>query len=346
MQLELRNHAELTERQEALLFKLEEVPSAPPPLAGQRRARALRQCFPNPAAGNSEVADSPSGSVLVPLLHVESPEQAARRAVQAFSAGVHGIWLVNSGHTHLPATAALEPRRVQRIELQAAPKTTKTLRGSSAKTAEAVASPEQQAGLAQLQALQACFAAVRERFPDRWVGLVVPQLSPLQVFGWVAKNCASADGIWLQELSVGPAEIEWEGIASEDQPALRAVRLSRWLSVHEQSDLTSVRRARQSGGWLGLVFGPAAADSSQLVHNEQDDDVMGDACQALLRYWSQLVASACDVVVTSCPASGPGPGCASAKLRAMAPGRPLALHCSGHRGSAASDHSAHAMDAN
>lgn len=314
MQLHLRNHAEATggdlavlrQRHEALCFKLEDMPPAPQPSGGAGRIRALHRSFTD-SLGKSEEAKGPW---LVVMLHLETPEQAVIRARQAFNAGVHGLWLVNSGHAHSPVEAAgeLQPA-VQQGEFkpQGVPK-------SRLRKPPPRADPAKEAGNAQLRALAECFAAIRESFPGRWLGIVAPQLPNEQAFAWMAANCASADGLWIHSLELRPASLDWEGG--------RALRLHRWHSVHDQPGLSSLRRARQAGGWLGQVFGSVAVRDQQLVHHDQEQNAAGEACHGLLGHCAQLAASVCDAIVTSASC----PEAELAKLHAMAPTRPLALH--------------------
>eukprot|EP00930_Biecheleria_cincta_P006307 TRINITY_DN10729_c0_g3_i1.p1 TRINITY_DN10729_c0_g3~~TRINITY_DN10729_c0_g3_i1.p1 ORF type:complete len:804 (-),score=126.43 TRINITY_DN10729_c0_g3_i1:433-2844(-) len=311
MQLQLKNHAEATggdlavlrQRHEALCFKLEDIPPAPQPLGGAGRIRALHRSFTD-SLGKGEEERRPW---LVVILHLETPQQAVIRAGQAFAAGAHGLWIVNSGHAHSPAEAAGGPQPgVQVGEFK--PQAKSGLRKPPPRADSA-----KETGNAQLRALAECFAAVRAKFPGRWLGVVIPQLPNEQVFAWIAANCASADGLWIHRLELSPASLDWDGG--------RALRLLRWHSVHEQSTLSSLRRARQAGGWLGQVFGSVAVRDQQLVHHDQEQDATGEACHALLSHCAQLAASVCDAIVTSAAS----PEAEIAKLRAMAPARPLAL---------------------
>merc|ERR1711924_449371 len=93
----------------------------------------------------------------------------------ALSVGAHGVWLVNSGDAGIEGLDA--PRRVHRTKLKA---------GSTS---------DDVIGQAQLKALGECFQAVRDAFPDAWVGLCVPQLNAAQSFTWVEKNCVTADAL-------------------------------------------------------------------------------------------------------------------------------------------------------
>lgn len=180
---------------------------------------------------------------------------------------------------------------------------------------------------ARSKQMRECFAAVRELYPDLWLGVSAPWLSSVQAFGWVARDCQTADALWLREFPCRPAEVEWEvGQAL-------AVRNLRWLTLQEQPELASIRQARSKSGWLGLVLG-TIADPTDKVHHGQESGDTNNICDMLLAHWASLAASSCDVVVTC----GDEAACA-AKLHAMRRSRPLGCQrtCSGALGDQLAD---------
>ncbi|CAK0842080.1 unnamed protein product, partial [Prorocentrum cordatum] len=298
------DYHDLASKQQAQLFRLGDVPE-PPRGAGQGAGwAALRDRL----APSGAAAEPP---FVLPVVEVCSPERAVESAGHAYSAGAHGVWLVNRGHAHSPEEAALEG--------PPAPQLT-SVRHASGHAGGATA----KAGKAQLAALQDCFAAVREAFPDWWLGLSVPQLPPAQVFKWVSSHCPSAGGVWLDDLPARPADISW------DAERGHALRLEKWLP-DSQPALKAVKRERQqASSWPGLVFGGVAGPRQQPAHHEQDQEHMGQACLTILRHWACLAASACDVVVTG--GRPRGSSCRQAKARALEGVLPLAVLSCGEPG--------------
>jgi len=290
------SHEELTRRHEEIVFKLSDVPSGPGrELNVQKRRKALQQSF-------SHASDA--HPYMLPIIHIESLQQAVSSATMAASAGAHGIWLINSGDA---AGAGKDIEGARRV------------RHTSLKTGSG---PEHEMGKAQLAALADCFKAVREAMPDFWIGLCVPQLNAAQVFQWVGKHCVTADALWLDELACEPAVVSWEAMGEGDYALQFALGIRNWLDMEDQLTLLAVRNARRRCSWLGLVFGTVASGLQQRLHHDQDAQTMGEACVTILRHWAFLVGSVCDVLVTTGPGDG-GP-CSSAKLQALSTAAPIA----------------------
>jgi len=296
MQLNLRqyaedtggNYEELRKKHEAILFKLDEIPRATSTDVRSVK-QAIKQSF-----GQVES----SCRYLAPIIHISSLEQAVRNVGIALKAGVHGVWLTNSGHAVVPwdskdSQQAVEPQRI-------------SLRAKDG--------PENEIGRAQLQALTECFDAVRTAFPTCWIGLLVPQLNAAQVFQWIATHCSTADAVWLDDLPCRPADVSWERQGFGQLARDMAVRVDAWHSLEDQPHLQATKQARQRCTWLGLVFGSVAVKRQQSTHHAQDEKVQSAACQALLRHWASLARCVCDVVVTD---TAENESCMLSKLAAM-----------------------------
>eukprot|EP00404_Azadinium_spinosum_P062030 CAMPEP_0180706326 /NCGR_PEP_ID=MMETSP1038_2-20121128/8143_1 /TAXON_ID=632150 /ORGANISM="Azadinium spinosum, Strain 3D9" /LENGTH=138 /DNA_ID=CAMNT_0022738245 /DNA_START=18 /DNA_END=430 /DNA_ORIENTATION=+ len=138
MQLVLRQYAEATgesfdelrQKQEAILFKLDQAPQVPRP-SRQQRMRTLRGSFANGSSDSKH---------LIPLIYIESPQQAVKNVGMALNAGVSGVWLVNGGHATSPSQAVSANPTPARVSLRAMP------------------GPENAEGHAQLRALKEAFA--------------------------------------------------------------------------------------------------------------------------------------------------------------------------------------------
>jgi len=305
MHFALREHAkefggnfeELRRKHEALLFKLRSAP-ANPRLANRGKGKtALRQSFA------SQCAKGTPSPLLVPVVQLESPQQAVREVGRVLDLGAHGVWLLNFGQASVATggiseSSSLQP---QRINLKA----------------RADATPHQHVGLAQLEGLVACFSAVREAFPDAWLGLRIPQLNAAQLFTWLAERCPSADGAWLDDLPCSPAEVEWETVGFGALAKRLAVRVKKWHALEDCPALEATLRNKQRCGWLGLVCGSIAVNGKECMHHQADDDSMSEVCEALLLHWADLALAVCDVVVTHSASS-------SAAMAALGKTRPTA----------------------
>jgi len=250
---------------------------------------------------------------MLPIVHVQSTEQAIYYVSLAVAAGAQGVWLINSGGAG--GESAEGSRQVQRTSLK---------KGSTSEHIE---------GQAQLSALAECFQAVRDMFQDFWVGVCVPQLNAARVFLWVEKNCVTADAVWLDELQCRPADVCWEMLGEGDYALRFAVRLQKWLDLDDILQLQAVHNARRRCCWLGLVFGTVASRGQERCHHEQDAQNMSDACTSLLGHWAYLAGRVCDVIVTTGPEDGGA--CPASKLQALAVARPLACLGPLHGGRAA-----------
>lgn len=251
---------------------------------------------------------------MVPIIRIVSPEQAVRNVALALEAGCDGVWLINAGDM-APMSTQESVQAVaahgwsiectaQRISLRAKPCAANFL------------------GFHQLLMLRDCFQAVREAFPDFWIGVCVPQLNAAQVFSWIEKHCCTADALWLDDLPCTPAEVAWETLGEGFYALQFAVGLRKWFSLEEQTHLQAVKDARRRCSWLGLVVGSIASCGQERLHHDQDSESMGEASQIILRHWASLAGSVCDVIATTGPRDG-GP-CAAAKLKALAITGPVA----------------------
>lgn len=291
------DYEKLKQRQEAVLFKLDERPPEPANVKSQLGWQTLRDSFKNASSGPP---------YLVVEVHVLTPEQTVRNVGLALQAGADAIMLLNSGHAHSPPEAALPIAGVQHASIKGVGG------GAAAK-----------AGKAQLDALAECFAAARDAYSDAWLGVSIPQLPASQVFKWVRIHCPSADAAWVHHLTYKVAEITWE--TPNDSTVVEdrlAIRLEKWFSDHQPS-LKGVLRERQVANWKGIVFGSLASSGQDRVHHLQESEHMGDACRLLLRQWVCIGSSVCDVVATG--SLRPDTPCAMAKLQAMGGVTPLAL---------------------
>jgi len=307
MEAALREHATceatlegLRHRQENVLFKLDEVPPDPHHVEMQRGWQALRSAF--------ELSDHSPPYLLVSIV-VQNPDQVVRCLSVAMQSGATGAFLVNNGDAHSPEEAAMSTPGVQKA----------TLKGPSGGAAG-------KAGKAQLEALAEAFAAARDAYPAAWIGLSVPQLPPSQVFKWIASHCPTANAAWIHGLTAKAADVEWEEVKNGDESEWKTVRVDKWYNDH-QASLKGVLRERAIATWKGIVFGDVAVDGQTRVHHEQDAETMCEACQELLRHWTVIVSSVCDIVVTS--KKDRTSLCSLAKLQAMGGVTPLALMNSG-----------------
>lgn len=176
---------------------------------------------------------------------------------------------------------------------------------------------------AHARELRDSLSAVRELFPDRWLGICAPWLQASEVFGWVADNCPSADAVWLQTVPCRVADIEWETLGFGRLAQRKAVRVNRWLTASD-TGMMQVDRARKRASWLGLAFGTIASQADEKVHHHQDSEDWQESepCTTLLARLAQQAATVCDVVVTT---GQPGSTSLTQKLLAMSRAKPLAL---------------------
>mmetsp|Transcript_22241 Transcript_22241/g.39156 ORF Transcript_22241/g.39156 Transcript_22241/m.39156 type:complete len:427 (+) Transcript_22241:82-1362(+) len=319
MQLALRHHAEekglgyieLKRKHEEIMFQLSRQPEVST-VKYPKRVQALQDSF----------GCNLKTPVLIPVIHVLSPEQAIRNAQLAFDSGADGVFLINHGHA-LPIGCGLE-----------------VVRGPDGFPApcEAQLGEEGSVGHAQLEALAECYQAVRGAFgPKAWIGVNVIQLEAQHTFAWIAKHAPSANALWVDDLPVEPALIEWETVGFGRLAKKFAVRNLRWKTLEEQEAALHCLEQRQLSGWNGLVFGGVAYKYRPYrCHHNQDIEDSGVACQALLSHWGALASHFCDVLITSGGATGSP--CPVTKLQAFGNSRPLAFSGGPKRGDTVSQY--------